>query len=38
MTGHQAFFTVEAMTAIAEVTLNNLKAFIDGAELVNEVK
>lgn len=38
MTGHQAFFTVEAMTAIAEVTLNNLKAFIDGAELVHEVK
>ena len=38
LTGHQAFFTEEAMTAIAEVTLNNLKAFIDGAELVNEVK
>ena len=38
MTGHQAFFTIEAMTAIAEVTRNNLKAFAEGAELVNEVK
>lgn len=38
LTGHQAFFTDEALTAIAEVTLGNLKAFVDGAELVNEVK
>ena len=38
LTGHQAFFTEEALRAIAEVTLGNLKAFVDGAELVNEVK
>ena len=38
LTGHQAFFTEEALQAIAEVTLGNLKAFEDGAELVNQVK
>lgn len=38
LTGHQAFFTIEAMTAIAEVTLNNFKAFVEGKELVNQVK
>lgn len=38
LTGHQAFFTEEAMKAIAEVTLDNFKAFIEGKELVNEVK
>ena len=38
LTGHQAFFTEEALRAIAEVTLGNLKAFVDGAELVNQVK
>lgn len=38
LTGHQAFFTQEAMDAIASVTLNNFKAFLAGEELVNEVK
>lgn len=38
LTGHQAFFTHEALEAIADVTLNNLKAFEEGKELVNEVK
>lgn len=38
MTSHQAFFTHEAMKAIAETTLENLKAFEEGEELVNEVK
>lgn len=38
LTGHQAFFTEEAMTAIGNVTLNNFKAFLAGEELVNEVK
>jgi D-lactate dehydrogenase len=27
VTGHQAFFTKEALTAIAEVTLNNITGF-----------
>lgn len=38
LTGHQAFFTKEATDAIADVTLNNFKAFLAGEELVNEVK
>ena len=38
ITSHQAFFTDEAMEAIARVTLDNLKAFQDGRELENEVK
>lgn len=38
LTGHQAFFTDESMTAIAEVTLNNFKAYLAGEALVNEVK
>ena len=35
VTSHQAFFTREALTNIADVTLSNLKAFFDGGELVN---
>lgn len=36
-TGHQAFFTKEALTAIASVTLNNAKAYQDGARSGNEL-
>jgi D-lactate dehydrogenase len=38
ITAHQGFFTVEALDQIAETTLSNLKAFISGEILVNEVK
>ncbi|MEA5084018.1 MAG: 2-hydroxyacid dehydrogenase [Lachnospiraceae bacterium] len=38
ITSHQAFFTNEALEAIARTTYDNLKAFIDGAPLENEVK
>lgn len=38
ISGHQAFLTVEALNSMAETTLNNAKAFLEGAELVNEVK
>jgi D-lactate dehydrogenase len=31
ITGHQAFFTSEAMTAIAEVTIENISGFEQGA-------
>jgi len=37
VTAHQAFFTREALTNIADTTLNNLRCFIDGQPLVNEV-
>ena len=37
MTSHQGFFTKEALTNIAETTLENAKAFMDGEELKNEV-
>lgn len=37
-TPHSAFFTVEALSQICEVTIGNLKAFNDNKELVNEVK
>lgn len=37
ITGHQAFFTEEAMKAIAETTLNNLKNYLGKGELTNEV-
>ena len=37
VTSHQAFFTKEAMQAIAMVTMENLYAFSQGKELVNEV-
>ena len=38
ISGHQAFLTEEALNAIATITLDNAKAFVEGAELVNEVK
>src|SRR5699024_491935 len=38
LTGHQAFFTKEAMDSIAEVTLNNFKNYIETGDLTNEVK
>lgn len=37
LTGHQAFFTVEALEAIAKTTLNNFKNFIEKGDLTNEV-
>lgn len=37
ITGHQAFFTREAMAHIAETTLANIAAFEQNATLVNEV-
>ncbi len=37
VTGHQAFLTKEALENIARTTLDNLKAYFDGAELKNEV-
>ena len=37
ITSHQGFFTKEALTNIAETTLENAKAFMDGNELKNEV-
>ena len=38
LTSHQAFFTREALTNIATTTLQNVKDFVEGKELVNEVK
>lgn len=38
VTGHQAFFTREALAGIAATTLANISAFERGAELVNAVK
>lgn len=38
VTSHQAFFTKEALTSIATVTINNINDFLNGKELVNEVK
>lgn len=37
MTSHQGFFTEEALTNIAETTLQNASAFMKGEELKNEV-
>lgn len=37
VTSHQAFFTEEAMSNIAHTTMQNIRDFIDGKELVNEV-
>lgn len=37
VTSHQAFFTKEALYNIAETTLQNVKDFVEGKELVNEV-
>jgi len=38
ITAHQAFFTREALEQIAVTTLQNLKDFEEGKELVNEVR
>ena len=38
LTSHQAFFTREALTNIATTTLQNVQDYLDGKELVNEVK
>jgi D-lactate dehydrogenase len=38
VTSHQAFFTREALHNIGLTTLQNIKDFCDGKELVNEVK
>ncbi len=38
ITGHQGFFTKEALEQIATTTLNNLSDFQNNVELVNEVK
>jgi len=38
ITGHQAYFTQEALSHIAETTAHNIHAFIAGSELENEVK
>ena len=37
VTGHQAFFTVEAMMAIADTTMRNLTAFAEGTTSGNEL-
>ncbi|MFD2263968.1 2-hydroxyacid dehydrogenase [Lacibacterium aquatile] len=37
VTGHQGFFTVEALTEITAVTLDNIRAFRDGRVSGNEV-
>lgn len=37
ITSHQGFFTKEAMYNIAKTTMENIKDFTDGKELVNEV-
>jgi D-lactate dehydrogenase len=37
VTSHQAFFTHEALAAIAETTLSNVRAFVNGEPLVNTV-
>jgi D-lactate dehydrogenase len=37
VTGHQAFFTAEALTAIAETTLANITAFEETGRAVHEV-
>lgn len=37
ITSHQAFFTKEALTNIAETTLQNIKDFYDGVPLKNEI-
>jgi D-lactate dehydrogenase len=38
ITGHQGFFTQEALTAIAETTLKNLSDLEDSKECVNEIR
>ncbi len=38
ITGHQAFFTVDALRSIAETTLGNISEFEQGFPCVNQVK
>ncbi|WP_324028354.1 NAD(P)-dependent oxidoreductase [Maribacter sp. BPC-D8] len=38
ITSHQAYFTKEAMDQITITTLENIKAFKNNTELINEVK
>jgi len=38
VTSHQAFFTKEALDNISDTTLGNIKDFIEGKTLTNEVK
>jgi D-lactate dehydrogenase len=38
ITGHQAFLTTNALKNLADTTLENVRAFAAGEELVNEVK
>jgi len=38
VTSHQAFFTQEALSNIAHTTLQNIKDFIEGQQLENEVR
>jgi D-lactate dehydrogenase len=37
VSGHQAFFTVEALTQIAEVTLRNMEHFVNGTPCSNKL-
>jgi D-lactate dehydrogenase len=37
VTSHQGFFTQEALTNIAQTTLTNIKEFLDGGYLKNEI-
>lgn len=38
VTSHQGYFTEEAMEAIAITTLENIKMYVEGKELVNQVQ
>ena len=38
ITGHQAFFTREALSRIAETTIANIQDFADGSKCANEVR
>ena len=38
ITSHQGYLTKEALEAISRTTLQNVKDFIDGVELKNQVK
>jgi D-lactate dehydrogenase len=38
VSGHQGFFTVEALSQIAEVTLRNMECFVDGTECQNRLR
>ena len=38
ITGHQAFFTEEALTAIAETTMSNITAFEKNGSCINQIR